>query len=222
MDTRSGGEADRPSTHGCRVSAWSLEAVICSTRRWFVPLYSISDQPIGATVRDGQVELDESSDWPDGTRLLVTPVCPPLRDQKNPGHVIIVGFGLAGRCVADLLRQTKLSYTIIEKNAVTVATQKALGRDILEGDVLNADTLMEAGLGKASILALTIPDEDAVLGATELARRLKPDIYIIARTNYSSKGMRAAQLGADEVVKAEQAVALQFYEKMSKRILRTG
>lgn len=187
-----------------------------------MPLYSISEQPIGATVRDGHIELDEPSNWPEGTRLLVSPVCPPHGDEPHSGHVIIVGFGLAGRCVADLLRQAELSYTIIEKNAVTVATQKALGRDILEGDVLDADTLMEAGLGRAAILALTIPDEDAVLSATELARRLKPDIYIIARTNYSSKGMRASQLGADEVVKAEQAVALQFYEKLSRRIWRTS
>ncbi len=183
---------------------------------------SISEQPIGATVRDGQVRLDERADWPEGTRVLVTPLVSPGDARPIDGHVIVVGFGLAGRCVADLLEQAKLSYTIVEKNAVTVATQRALGRDIQEGDVLDADTLTKAGLNQAAILALTIPDEDAVLSATSLARRLKPDIYIIARTHYSSKGMRASQLGADDVVKAEQAVALQFYEKLSKRVMQTG
>jgi hypothetical protein len=31
-------------------------------------------------------------------------------------------------------------------------------------------------------------------------------------------GHKASQLGADDVIKAEQAVALQFYEKLSSRI----
>lgn len=134
------------------------------------------------------------------------------------GHVIIVGFGLAGRCVADLLDSAKLSYTVVERNHTTVETQSALGRKIVEGDATEAETLIAAGLHTATIVALTIPDEDAVLKATVLARRLRPDVYIIARTNYSSKGMQALQLGADEVIKAEQAVALQFYDNLSRKI----
>lgn len=177
-----------------------------------------NEQSIGGTFADGRVDLDHSADWPAGTRLTVTPILPlqpwPLLD----GHVIIVGFGLAGRFVADLLDACKVPLTIIEKNPVTVETQRALGRDIIQADVTNAETLIAAGLNSAAILALTIPDEEAVLKATSLARRLRPEIYIIVRTNYSSKGMRASQLGADDVVKAEQAVALQFYDKLSRRI----
>jgi CPA2 family monovalent cation:H+ antiporter-2 len=145
-------------------------------------------------------------------------VYPPPGATRINGHVIIVGFGLAGRCVADLLDSAGLSYTIIEKNPVTVETQRALGRRVLAGSTSDAQTLTEAGLNTASILALTIPDEDAVLEAISLARRLRPEIYIIARTTYSSKGMQASQLGADDVVKAEQAVALQFYDRLSRRL----
>ena len=110
---------------------------------------------------------------------------------------------------------------VVEQNPVTVETQRALGREIVEGDARDAETLIAAGLNDAAVLALTIPDEDAVLKATSLARRLRPDIYIIARTNYSSKGMQASQLGADEVIKAEQAVALLFYDKLRRRIRLT-
>ena len=92
------------------------------------------------------------------------------------------------------------------------------GSKVKTGKGFSIDELTKAGLNSASILALTIPDEEAVLTATSLARRLSPDIYIIARTNYSSQGMRATQLGADEVVKAEQAVALQFYERLHRRL----
>lgn len=152
--------------------------------------------------------------------MVITPVETARLDGDVDGHVIIVGFGLAGRCVADLLDHAKTPYTIIEKNPVTVETQRALGRRVIAGDATDTRTLLEAGLGEAAILALTIPDEDAVLSATSLARRLCPEVYIIARTNYSSKGMRATQLGADDVIKAEQAVAWQFYDRVSRKIRR--
>lgn len=183
---------------------------------------AIASQAHGAAYRNKQIILDGPVDWPEGTRLLVTPLLPLEGNRRMDGHVIIVGFGLAGRCVADLLDQAKLPYVIIERNPITVETQSSLGRRIVEGDVTNPEILTAAGLSNAEILALTIPDEDAVLQATSLARRLQPDIYIIARTNYSSKGMRASQLGADDVVKAEQAVALQFYERLSRRIRLTA
>lgn len=181
-------------------------------------MYSTSDQSVGGIYENGRVRLDLPVDWPEGTPLHVTPMAPVGKSLELDGHVIVVGFGLAGRCVADLLDQTRLSFTIIEKNPVTVITQRALGRNVLLGDVIDAETLVKAGVNNASILALTIPDEAAVLKAVALARRLRPKIYIIARTNYSSQGMKASQLGADDVIKAEQAVALQFYEKLSRHI----
>lgn len=178
----------------------------------------MSEQSLSAVYQGGKVVLDAPADWPDGTRVFVTPLAPPGAQSDIAEHVIIVGFGLAGRCVADLLDKTNITYTIVEKNQVTVETQRALGRDIVAGNAASADTLMRAQLTKASILALTIPDEEAVLEAIALARRLHPNIYIIARTNYASKGMKASQLGADDVIKAEQAVALQFYDRLSRRL----
>ncbi len=180
----------------------------------------IGGTTVGATFRDGHVELDESQDWPQGLRLQVVPVYPRPAEGLLAGHVIIVGFGLAGRCVADLLDRVKVPYVIVERNPITVETQTALGRRVLSGNAATPETLIEAGLYSASILALTIPDEDAVLKATALARRLHPEIYIIARTNYASQGMRASQLGANEVIKAEQAVALQFYDRLSAQLGR--
>jgi len=177
---------------------------------------------VEGTYRQGRVQLASGVDWPDGTQLLVTPVLPVGLEDTFHGHVIIVGFGLAGRCVADLLDHADIEYTIVEQNPVTVETQRALGRRIVHGCSTDAETLVAAGLNTADILALTIPDEAAVLESIELAKRLHPDIYIIARTNYSSQGMRASQLGADAVVKAEQAVAFQFYERLRNYLAQSA
>lgn len=169
-------------------------------------------------VKDGRVVPEGESPWPDGTRVIIAPDPTPDERCRLAGHVIVVGFGLAGRGIVDLLDGAKIPLTIIEKNPVTVETQRALGRKIVHGDACDAEVLRAAGIHDASILALTIPDEEAVLDAVKLARRIQPDVFIIARTMYSSKGMKASQLGADDVIKAEQAVAVQFYDRMEKRL----
>jgi len=168
---------------------------------------------------NGVIRLAAKVDWPEGIRVSVrvADVAPDI-DNGELGKVIIAGFGLAGRWVADIFDRHGIGYVIIEKNKETIETQRKLGREVIEGDVSDEATLRQAGIEEASILALTVPDEQAVLEATCLARRIKPGIYIVARTKYSSSGMRASQLGADDVVKAEQAIARQFYEMMLRKI----
>lgn len=172
------------------------------------------------TVRGGVVRVDAPVAWPDGTRVVVriADARDPAAEASKIGPVIIAGFGLAGRWVADIFDRHGIEYVIVDQNPDTVATQSTLGRTVIAGDISDEQTLRRAGIEQASILALTVPDEPAVLRATELARRLKPDIYIVARTTYSSAGLQASRLGADEVVKAEQTVARQFYELLLRKV----
>lgn len=173
------------------------------------------------TFRDGYVELDGPVNWPPGTRVVVH-VAPPastsMSEAKSFGPVIIAGFGLPGRWVADIFDRHGIEYLIVDSNPETVKVQRALGRTVIEGNIAEEDTLRRAGVERASILALTVPNEQAVLTATELARRLNPGIYIVARMTYSSSGIEASRRGADEVVKAEQAVARQFYEMLLRKL----
>lgn len=173
-----------------------------------------------AIFRHGNIELDGPVSWAEGTRLVVRPAeDQSALERTPPGTAIIAGFGLPGRYVASFLDQRGIAYCVVERNPDTVKTQTDLGRRIILGDIVQEDVMKTAGVDSASVLALTIPDEQAVLLATEAARKLNPDIYIIARTNYASSGMKASQLGADDVVKAEQAVAFQFYEKIRQHLL---
>lgn len=191
------------------------------TQLWATGQAVIAAREYLGTVRNGKIEFTESVDWPDGTQVFVRDAEASdfeFQPKDDFGKVIIAGFGLAGRWVADIFERHHIPYVIVEKNIHTVETQHHLGKEIVEGDVGDEQTLRRAGIEDASILALTIPDEEAVLRATQTARRLKPDIYIVARTNYTSQGMRASQLGADDVVKAEQAVARQFYEMLMDKL----
>ncbi len=63
--------------------------------------------------------------------------------------------------------------------------------------------------------AVTPEQAAAALRATEIANRIRPAIYIIASTRYTSTGLEALKKGADEVIVAEQAVAMEFYRRIS-------
>lgn len=130
-------------------------------------------------------------------------------------HVIIAGFGVAGRFIAECLREHDVPFVVVEQNPETCATQRALGVEIFQGDISDERILHLAGVTTASVLALAIPDEQAAVRATEAANRIRPEIHIIAATRYTSTGLQALQKGADDVIVAEQAVAQEFYRRIS-------
>lgn len=171
------------------------------------------------TFSNGVVRLSGAVDWPDGTPVVVRVAEVPAQAVREElGRVIIAGFGLAGRWIADIFKRHGVDYVVIETNSETVEAQRKLGREIIHGDVADPDVLRQAGIERASILALTIPNEQKVIEATRAARTLKPDIYIVARTYHTSAGMRCEQSGADDVIKGEQVVARQFYEMMMRKV----
>ncbi|HWL93233.1 MAG TPA: NAD(P)-binding protein [Phycisphaerae bacterium] len=148
---------------------------------------------------------------------------PVVADHPNgpSNHVIIAGFGVGGRFIAEYLREKSTPFVIVELNPLTCDAQRCLGVHVIEGDIADDAVLRRAGIETASVLALAIPDEDAALRATERANAIRPDIHIIASTRYTSTGLEALQRGADEVIVAEQAVAQEFYRRIDRFISRT-
>ena len=122
-------------------------------------------------------------------------------------RVIIAGFGLPGRSIADSLEIAHIPYSVIEVNADVVDRCLHIGRHMIRGDVRDPAILREAGIETADILALMVPVEAIVLDAIDIARSLRKDIKIIARTSFTSTGMDADKRGADRVIVAEQVVA---------------
>jgi len=178
-------------------------------------------EQVPGVYRNGVVELQMPVDWPEEAHCLVlhvsqAPIAP--LEPGRMGHVIIAGYGLSGRFVADIFRRHHVPFVVVEKNPQTVQVQRELGSHFIEGDVRDEGVLKQADIERATIFALTIPDEQAVLEATRIARKLNPRIYIVARTQYASVGLQAHKLGADEVVQAEYAVAMQFYQSFLRKL----
>lgn len=102
-------------------------------------------------------------------------------------HIIIVGYGLAGRQLAASCRKDGIDFIAIEMNPPdTVKKEHLKGTDIMYGgDASSLEVLEHAHLATARAIAVTVPDPVAVRKIVETARTEHPYIHIVARTRYA-------------------------------------
>lgn len=133
------------------------------------------------------------------------------------GHVIIVGFGLNGRNLARVLKETGIGYMVVEMNPETVKTEKAKGENIIFGDVTKEEILNAASVEKASVIVFAISDPVASKSGLRLAKWLNKNIYAIVRTRYTSEIEDLKELGADEVIPEEFETSIQIFGKVLEK-----
>ncbi|MCE9636751.1 MAG: cation:proton antiporter [Planctomycetes bacterium] len=119
------------------------------------------------------------------------------------GHVIVVGYGVAGRNVVSVLRPLGAPVVVLELNQRTVAAIRAAGADAEFGDACSESVLLHVGIRTARALVLTAVDPFATRQAVATARRLNPEIEILVRTRFVGEIAELHRLGATSVVPEE-------------------
>jgi monovalent cation:H+ antiporter-2, CPA2 family len=133
-------------------------------------------------------------------------------------HLIIVGFGISGKHLAHVARESGLSYTILEMNPETV-TRYRQKEPISHGDASQPVVLEHLGVTKARVMAIVISDPSAVRAIVIEARRFNPHLHIIARTRFVSEVAPLRQLGADEVIAEEFETSIEVFSRVLTRYL---
>jgi CPA2 family monovalent cation:H+ antiporter-2 len=129
-------------------------------------------------------------------------------------HVIVVGYGLAGRNVAAALRANGIAFTAIEMNPETVRRERAAGTPILYGDAGHDEVLDRAGLSRARAVVVVISDAAGTRRVVEAAKRLRPDVRLVVRTRYVAEVGELKALGADEVVPEELETSVEIFARV--------
>jgi CPA2 family monovalent cation:H+ antiporter-2 len=144
-----------------------------------------------------------------GDRLSAAVPHPGIAQEPAPleDHLVIVGFGLSGRKIARIARESGIAYTVIEANPETVRRELAAGEPIFFGDAGQPGILRCAGVDRARALLVVISDPGAVLRVVRAARALNPGLFIAVRVRYAGEVQALRENGADEVI-AEEFEAL--------------
>jgi voltage-gated potassium channel Kch len=138
----------------------------------------------------------------------------PLKD-----HVIIAGFGVNGRNVARALAAANIPYLILEMNPETVRVERGNGAPIAYGDAAHEAVLRHAYIEAARVVVVAISDAAATRRVVELARRLHPGVYLIARTRYSQEVGPLSALGANEAIPEEFETSIEIFARVLRRYL---
>lgn len=144
-------------------------------------------------------------------RELSTP--PPGKGELD-NHLVIIGFGIGGRQLAQAACLWKLPYVVVEGNPDTVRTERAKGHPIFFGDATSEFILEHAAVARARAVAVTINDPAACRRIVHAVRDMAPSALIIARTPYLGDVPELRRLGADEVVAAEYEASAEVLSRV--------
>ncbi|WP_353684774.1 cation:proton antiporter [Thermodesulfovibrio sp. 3907-1M] len=136
---------------------------------------------------------------------------------KKSNHVIIIGFGLNGRNLARVLKESNIPYVILELNPDTVRKMKKKGEPIYYGDGTTPEILHKLGIHRAKILVIAISDPLATRKIVQIAKTLNQKIHIIVRTRFITEIEELKKLGADEVIPEEFETSLEIFARVLHR-----
>lgn len=147
--------------------------------------------------------------FPGRTQAHVTQVQAPHLNIKD--HVIIVGYGLNGRSLARVLKETEIPYLILDLNAEMVREGSADGEPIYFGDAANPNVLRHFRVEDARVFVLAVSDPFVARLAVQLARGLNESLHIVVRTRYLRELQELQELGANEVVPEEFETSIEIF-----------
>nr|WP_226016920.1 potassium channel protein [Novosphingobium sp. FKTRR1] len=120
--------------------------------------------------------------------------------ERLENHVIICGYGRIGVQLAKALTEARTPFLIVERSAAKAEVSKSHGFLTLIGEATHEDTLRQAGIARARVLATVLPDDAANVFITLSARNLNPAVQIIARGEAPTTESKLFHAGADKVV----------------------
>ena len=115
-------------------------------------------------------------------------------------HAILCGFGRNGQYLGRLLEQEGITYIALDLDPERVREAAAAGETVVFGDAAKRETLMAAGIARASVVVVTYADTDAALRAMSQIRACRPDVPVVVRTADEVDLDKLRQAGAAEVV----------------------
>ncbi len=130
---------------------------------------------------------------------------PPGIDTEEPhaDHVVVAGYGLAGREVCRALRERGVPCLVVDTNADNVREARGAGEYAVLGDVTQDEVLEEVGAEQARLVIVNINDHRATELALRRLREMAPHTPVVVRTQYDMDRDGLLEAGATRVIAAE-------------------
>ena len=128
-------------------------------------------------------------------------------------HAVVIGYGLAGRYLARMLRAAGIRCAVIDQNLELVRQARADGLAAVYGDGTRHALLERVAGAHARIIVFAIPSSMEERRGVAAARELAPGARIVVRTRYVRAIDELQRLGADAVVVEEFEASLELFKR---------
>jgi CPA2 family monovalent cation:H+ antiporter-2 len=147
-----------------------------------------------------------------GARQVAGPETPGALERELQEHVVLCGFGRIGSAVGLALEAVQVRYVVIERDPDVVAAIKSRNVPCLFGDATHAHLLTEAGIARASLVIMTVPDSDSAALAVRNIRTMNSIVPIVARAHKPDDIPTLKAAGDTEVVQPEAVASAKMLQ----------
>lgn len=131
---------------------------------------------------------------------------PPHEELQIENHIVIVGFGPAGRQVAEKLLKEGHSLLVIELNPRIIGEARALGIPVVAGDASRWELLERACIASAKAVVVAVPDPAIAKQITAQVCDMAPKAFVVTRSRYHRGVPDLMRLRVGAVVDEEKEV----------------
>ena len=122
------------------------------------------------------------------------------RSINTEAHIIIAGYGRSGQNLARLLDTERIPYMALDLDPDRVRQAAAAGQSVVFGDAARLQSLMAAGLSRASAVVVSYHDTPSALKILRQVQAHAPKVPVIVRTLDDTDIEKLRAAGATEVV----------------------
>jgi CPA2 family monovalent cation:H+ antiporter-2 len=136
--------------------------------------------------------------------------------QNLSGHVVIAGYGTIGQNLSRVLREINIPFLVLDLDGERVKRALSNNMNALFGDSTREDTLKKAGIKNARMIVFSTPDLVSMQEAIRSARKLNPNLYILARTPNANQVEEMTEAGANFVIPEEFETSVEIFSRVLK------
>ena len=125
-------------------------------------------------------------------------------------HVVIAGYGRVGSFVARLLARLEQPFAVVDSNPGRGDEARGSGYPVVYGDAGAEPVLEAAGVRRARLVIVTVPDPVGARLVVTRVRALNPNVHVVARTATVEQLEELGRLGVYEAVHPESEAGLEL------------
>lgn len=134
-------------------------------------------------------------------------------------HIIIVGAGAIGFAVAKSLEKD-FQVIVVDHELEAVLRCRKHGITAIYGSADNFEIMYNAGISKARVLVLALPDSSSAALLAQFAKKENPKITVFGRAHHYSQALHLYESGVDYVVMTHVIGGKVFLENILEFISR--